>query len=94
MKLRSLPRRLRRLASSRVAPSKIDGMVESCDARRLTGWAYRPGIPNTPVMVELWVGDQPVQVRTADLPRPDIAAHLGTRGHHGFEFRIQDLCVR
>lgn len=96
MKLRSLPRRLRRLASSRLASLKaaasvIDGMVEACDARELTGWAYRPDSPNTPVMVELWVGDQPVQVRKADLPRQDIAARLGTRGHHGFEFRIDTL---
>lgn len=70
---------------------EIEGLAEHCDARTLRGWAYRPAQPDTPVMLELWVGSQPAQVTKANLFREDLALRLGTRGLHGFEFRIDQI---
>lgn len=67
-----------------------DGVFDTADCAKLTGWAQDPDTPDMPIAVDLYFGGEmgdpmatPVQV-IADVPRDDLCQPLGSCDH-GFE---------
>ncbi len=79
-----------------VCPRIWEGHVDSasCDAlggMQASGWVADRSKPNTPVSVQ-WelrqAGGAVSGPELASLPRPDVGAHLGDDGRHGFRLRF------
>lgn len=69
----------------------IRGIVDSCDAVAVRGWAWDVGRPSEPLTLEITIDDQPVATITADLFGSDLAlAGIGD-GRHRFDAGIAHL---
>ena len=60
------------------------GYVDQADCGFISGWAADRNNLNTPVAVSLYNGDTLLTTVLADQLRPDVGAHLGDNGQHGF----------
>ena len=60
----------------------VRGVVDSCDAAEIRGWAWNPDRPDEAVELQLLVDDQPCAVVRADLFGSDLAlAGIGNGAH-------------
>jgi O-antigen biosynthesis protein len=70
------------------APGPLQGNLDGLDGNRITGWAFDPAHPETPVILEILDGDGLLARVTANRFRADLeAAGIGD-GRHGFELML------
>ncbi|HXG66812.1 MAG TPA: hypothetical protein VNO70_17045, partial [Blastocatellia bacterium] len=60
------------------------GYVDYMDCGVIAGWAADRNRLNTPITVSIYDGTLLIATVTADQSRPDVGAHLGDNGLHGF----------
>ena len=60
----------------------VRGVIDSCDAAEIRGWAWDPELPNEAVELQLLIDDQPCAVVRANLFGSDLAlAGIGNGAH-------------
>ena len=75
-------------AGAQVRPGPLHGNLDGLDGNSLTGWAFDPEHPDTPVILEVLDGAKLVARLTANRFRADLeAAGIGD-GRHGFELQL------
>ena len=86
---RELAWRARRLgADGTMVPVALRGRLDDIGRRRITGWAYDPEAPETPVMLVVLLNGVEIARLVADRYRPDLEkAGIGD-GRHAFEFEL------
>jgi len=66
------------------------GYFDSANCSTVSGWAWDSAQPNTPIIVTLFDGSQPVASILADQYRADLVAEGIGDGRHGFSFLLPD----
>ncbi|CAH1668043.1 GT2 family glycosyltransferase [Hyphomicrobiales bacterium] len=62
----------------------VRSTIDTCEDGVITGWAYDVVRPGEAVEIGLYDGAALIATARAALPRPDVNAHFGIPGHHGF----------
>ncbi|MBS7697982.1 MULTISPECIES: glycosyltransferase [unclassified Chelatococcus] len=62
----------------------VRSTIDTCEDGVITGWAYDVARPDETVEIGLYDGDILIATAQAALARPDVNAHFGIAGHHGF----------
>ncbi len=70
------------------ALSLLNGFVDQANGATVVGWAWDPGKPNEPVVVELSRNGQPVATVSADRFRQDLLDAGFGNGCHAFEIEL------
>jgi hypothetical protein len=79
------------------------GQVDEANRYGIRGWAADRNRLNTSIIVSLYEGNECIVTLLADKPRPDVGAHLGDNGLHGFTIplpknlkdgRVHNISVR
>ena len=71
-------------------PGVLQGRLDTCDSRRLTGWALDKSNPGQPLALTVSVNDQIIGRVLANRLRDDVRAAGFGPGRHGFDFIIPD----
>jgi lipopolysaccharide biosynthesis protein len=71
----------------RFGPSDV-GSIDGTLGAFLTGWAWDPRNPDSPALVEFFVGDRPIGTVTPHRRRNDVLQAGVRGGPHGFSFKI------
>ena len=70
------------------SPGPLEGNLDGMNGAAITGWAFDPAHPDTPVVLEILDGDGLIARVTANRFRSDLeAAGIGD-GRHGFELKL------
>jgi hypothetical protein len=77
-------------SSPRKSLSNDPGHLDTIDQQEITGWAWDPSQPDTPVEVDIYDGDTKLTTVTADGFREDLKALGAGNGKHGFAIRTPD----
>ena len=86
---RKLAWRARRLgADGMMVPAALRGRLDGVEGRRITGWAFDPETPGTPVVLVVLLNGAEIARLQSDRYRPDLEkAGIGD-GRHAFEFEL------
>jgi hypothetical protein len=78
----------RKRSAAAVAANPCQGNLETISPTLLTGWVFHPQSPHCEV--RLVSGSRLIAAARADVDRPDVVAHIGSRGRFGFTLAIPD----
>ncbi len=64
------------------------GRLENVSSSEISGWAWNPSAPDSPVSVEIYSDDTDIGTVVADLYRPDLKSSGLGNGNHQFRFPL------
>ncbi|MCC7275260.1 MAG: hypothetical protein IT561_21510 [Alphaproteobacteria bacterium] len=71
-----------------VLPPRYVGHVDEIDGGHVRGWARNEATPGARIVIDVYLGDQPLGSVTADTYRKDLAAAGFGDGRHAFSFAL------
>jgi hypothetical protein len=72
------------------ATMAADGFVDGGTCESITGWAWDPSQPDSPLALDLWTGDEKLGTVTAKWFRHDLYAAGKGNGAHTFRFTFPE----
>ena len=72
------------------ATPAADGFVDGGTCEGVTGWAWDPSEPDSPLALDLWTGDEKLGTVTANWFRRDLYAAGKGNGAHAFRFTFPE----
>jgi len=72
------------------ATPAADGFFDGGTCEGVTGWAWDPSQPDSPLALDLWTGDERLGTVTANWFRPDLDAAGKGNGAHAFRFAFPE----
>lgn len=66
------------------------GFVDQLNEFEVVGWVHDPAFPGYPVKLSVAIDDHVIETLSADIPRPDIAAHGYKQPKAGFRVQIPE----
>ncbi len=67
-----------------------DGFVDGGTCDSVTGWAWDPALPDSPIVLDLWTGGERLGTVTAKWFRRDLHASGKGNGAHAFRFSFPE----